>query len=244
MRNYLAQRRQGAILFCGLLTVLTVFGGCTAATGSGGGGSTAQNGTPTGGTPTATVNLNNLSKLLMLSHEKGPQDVTYVYTSTVKGPQGTADGSGHAIFTRSPQRFLLDITFPTATFPQSAPDLRLRQQEDHVPTRQRLKTSSTTTNIEPSSTCCTTLFFQGKEQVNGAEAYHIAGTLCQKDALPSRRSTPDQDLGSLRRQDHAACRRRRYSQTISPIPIPPSTRERRFPHRRAYAIGSMWAGSS
>src|SRR5215813_11559765 len=184
MRNHLAQRRSGVIMCCALLAVLTVLGGCTAATGSGGGGSTAQNGTATGGTPTATVDLNNLSKLLMLSHEKGPQDVTYVYTSTVKGPQGTADGSGHAIFTRSPQRFLLDITFPTA------PSLDRHQIYDYdskkITSTNNGSTSSTTTNIEPYYLLHNPVL-QGKEQVNGAEAYHIAGALCQKSlCLPTQ----------------------------------------------------------
>jgi hypothetical protein len=93
-----------------LLVGLISLAACGVSNGSGG---TTQNTTTGGATATATVDLSDLSKLLMLSHEKGPQDVTYVYTSTVKSPQGTADGSGKAVFTRAPQRFLLDITFPT-----------------------------------------------------------------------------------------------------------------------------------
>jgi hypothetical protein len=157
-----------------LAIVLVALAGCNAA--ATGGGGTTQSGTPSGGTPTATVDLSDLSKVLMLSHEKGPQDVTYVYTSTVRGPQGTADGSGKAVFTRSPQRFQLDIAFPTT------PSLDRHQIYDYeskkITSANNGSSSSTTTNIEPYYLLHSPVL-QGKEQVSGAEADHISGTLCQ-----------------------------------------------------------------
>jgi hypothetical protein len=168
-----------ALLCSSLLVGLISLAACGVSNGSGG---TTQNTTSGGGTATATVDLSDLSKLLMLSHEEGPQDVTYVYTSTVKSPQGTADGSGKALFTRSPQRFLLDITFPTM------PSLDRHQIYDYDSKKIRStnngSTSSTTTNIEPYYLLHSPVL-QGKEQVNGAEAYHISGTLCQNTLCPA-----------------------------------------------------------
>jgi hypothetical protein len=92
-------------LCLGLLVGYVTLAACSATTGGG----TTQS----GGTATATVDLSDLSKLLLLAHEKGAQDVTCVYTSTITSSQGTAQDSGKAIFTRSPQRFLLAIQFPT-----------------------------------------------------------------------------------------------------------------------------------
>jgi hypothetical protein len=167
------------LLFLSLLVGLFSLAACSGATSAGGG--TTQSGTPNGGTATATVDLSDLSKLLMLAHEKGPQDVTYVYTSTVKSSQGTADGSGKAIFTRSPQRFLLDITFPTQ------PALNRHQVYDYdskkITSAVNGSSTSTTTTIEPYYLLHTPVL-AGKEQVNGAEAYHISGTLCQNALCP------------------------------------------------------------
>jgi hypothetical protein len=119
----------------------------------------------------------------MLSHEKGPQDVTYVYTSTVTGPQGAANGSGKAIFTRTPHRFLLDITFPTA------PSLNRHQIYDYdskkITSTNNGSTSSTTTTFEPYYLLHNPVL-AGKERVNGADAYRISGTLChEKGCLPT-----------------------------------------------------------
>jgi len=187
------------ILSLSLLVGLISLAACGGVTS--GGGATTQSGTPSGGTATATVDLSDLSKLLMLSHEKGPQDVTYVYTSTVKGPQGTADGSGKAIFTRSPQRFLLDITFPTA------PTLNRHQVYDYdakkITSTNNGSSSSTTTNIEPYYLLHNPIL-QGKEQVNGAEAYHISGTLCQNTlCLPTQYWIRTADLYVVKIAQHA-----------------------------------------
>jgi hypothetical protein len=145
---------------------------CSATSASGGG--TTQGANPSGGTATATVDLSNLSQLLMLSHSNGPQDVTYVYTSTVTSSQGTAQGSGKAIFTRLPHRFLLDIQFPTA------PSLNRHQIYDYdskkITSTVNGKSTSTTTTIEPYYLLHTPVL-QGKEQVNGTDAYHISGML-------------------------------------------------------------------
>jgi hypothetical protein len=184
------------------LTVLVGLVSLVACSGaSSGAGGTTQSSTPSGGTATATVDLSDLSKLLALSHEKGPQDVTYVYASTVKGPQGTADGSGKAIFTRSPQRFLLDITFATA------PSLDRHQIYDYdskkITSTNNGSTSSTTTNIEPYYLLHNPVL-QSKEQVNGADAYHISGTLCQeKLCLPTRSWIRPSDLYVVKVTQHA-----------------------------------------
>jgi hypothetical protein len=171
----MASRPKLLCLCLSLLVGLVSFTACNSAA-TGGGGGTTQSGTPSGGIATATVDLSDLSKLLMLSHEKGPQDVTYVYTSTVTSSQGTAQGSGKATFTRTPQRFLLDITFPTAS------SLNRHQTYDYdskkITSTVNGQPASTTTNIEPYYLLHSPVL-QGKEQVNGAEAYHISGTLCQ-----------------------------------------------------------------
>jgi hypothetical protein len=148
------------VLLClSLLVGLVSLAACSATSS---GGATTQSGTPTGGIPTATVDLSDLSKLLMRSHEQGPQDVTYVYTSTVTSSQGTAQGSGKAIFTRSLQRFLLDITFPTA------PTLNRHQVYDYdsktITSTNNGSTSSTTTNIEPYYLLHTPLFFRARSR--------------------------------------------------------------------------------
>jgi hypothetical protein len=136
---------------------------------------------PTGGTATATLDLTDLSKLLMLSHEKGPQDVTYARNETVTGPQGTAECGGKAVFTHSPQRFLLDVQCP------SAKTLTRTQVYDYdakkITTTSNGSTISSTTNIEPYYLLHNPVL-QGKEQVNGADAYHISGTLCQEKLCP------------------------------------------------------------
>jgi hypothetical protein len=159
-------------IFLSMLIGLVALVACSAT--SGGAGGATQSSTPSGRTATATVDLSDLSKLLMLSHERGPQDVTYVYTSTVTSSQGTAQGSGKAIFTRSPQRFQLDIEFPTA------PSLNRHQVYDYASKKITSTVNgqpiSTTTSIEPYYLLHNPVL-QGKEQVNGADAYHISGTL-------------------------------------------------------------------
>lgn len=144
-------------------------------TNSGDVGGTPQGSKSSGGT--ATVDLSNLGQLLMLSHERGPQDVTYVYTSTVTSPQGTAQGSGKAIFTRSPHRFLLDIQFPTA------PSLNRHQIYDYdskkITSTVQGQTTSGTTSIEAYYLLHNPVYV-GKEQVNGKDAFHVSGTLFQE----------------------------------------------------------------
>lgn len=144
---------------------------------------TTQANTPQAGTPsavpptaTATVDPSNVSQLLALAHEKGPQDVTYTYSSTVKSPQGSATGTGKAIFTRTPQRFLLDIQFPTA------PILSRHQVYDYttkkLTTTSNGTTRSSTSNIEPYYMLHNGKYL-GKETVNGQTAYHYSGLLYQ-----------------------------------------------------------------
>jgi len=168
-------------------------------TNSGDVGGTPQGSKSSGGT--ATVDLSNLGQLLMLSHERGPQDVTYVYTSTVTSPQGTAQGSGKAIFTRSPHRFLLDIQFPTA------PSLNRHQIYDYdskkITSTVNGQPISTTTNIEPYYLLHTPVY-QGKEQVNGAEAYHVSGTLGQnKGGIATQLWIRVSDLYVIKTTQHA-----------------------------------------
>jgi hypothetical protein len=178
MWKHLAQGWRRAIIFCALLAALAALGGCNVATG--GSGETAQSGTATGpaSSPNVSVDPNNVSHLLALSHEKGPQDVTYVLTEMVTGPQGNAQGSGKAIFTRSPQRFLLDVQF------SSAQSLSRTQIYDYttkkITTTRSGTTISSTTNIEPYYLLHNPVY-QGKEQVNGVDAYHVSGTLCQDE---------------------------------------------------------------
>jgi hypothetical protein len=183
-----------------LLVGLVSLAACEAT--NGGAGGTTQGSTPSGGTATATVDLSDLSKLLMLSHERGPQDVTYVYMSTVKSSQGTAQGSGKAIFTRSPQRFQLDIEFP------SAPSLNRHQVYDYdskkITSTLNGKSISSTTTIEPYYLLHNPVL-QGKEQVNGKDAYHISGTLCQeKVCLPTEYWIRTSDLYIVKITQHAA----------------------------------------
>ncbi len=146
--------------------------------------------TPTGGsptavslTPTATVDPSNVSQLLALSHERGPQDVTYTYTETVTSTQGSATGSGTAVFTRTPDRFLLDIQF------SSYPSLSRHQIYDYttrkITTTRSGTTSSTTTNIEHYYELHNGIYL-GKETVNGEPAYHVKGILHQDNlAVPT-----------------------------------------------------------
>ncbi len=183
MRNHLARSRRGAIICCALLVVLAALGGCSAATGSGGSGGTTQNGTPTGSgaTPAVTVDPNDVGNLLALAHEKGPQDVTYVRAETITGPQGTAECSGKAIFTRSPQRFLLEVQCPTA--PSNSRTQIYDYNAKKITTTHGSTTTSSTTNIEPYYLLHNGVY-QGKEQVNGVDAYHVSGTLCQEKLCP------------------------------------------------------------
>ena len=144
MWKHLVQGWRSAIIFCALLATLAALGGCNVATGRG--GDTTQSRTATGpaSSPNVSVDPSNVRQLLALSHEKGPQDVTYVLTEMVTGSQGNAQGSGKAIFTRSPQRFLLDVQF------SSAPSLSRTQIYDYG-TKKITSTRSGTTGFTPSS---------------------------------------------------------------------------------------------
>ena len=188
------------VLCLSMLIGLVSLVACSATSASGGG--TTQGANPSEGTATATVDSSNLSQLLMLSHSNGPQDVTYVYTSTVTSSQGTAQGSGKAIFTRSPHRFLLDIQFPTA------PSLNRHQIYDYdskkITSTNNGQTTSTMTTIEPYYLLHNPTL-QGKEQVNGKDAYHISGTLCQeKVCLPTEYWIRTSDLYIVKITQHAA----------------------------------------
>lgn len=166
-------------LVCLLAGLFLLVSCASASTGQGSTqANTPQAGTPSAVPPTATASVDpsNVSQLLALSHEKGPQDVTYTYSSTVKSPQGSASGTGKAIFTRTPQRFLLDIQFPTA------PILSRHQVYDYttrkLTTTSNGTTSSSTSNIEPYYMLHNGKYL-GKETVNGQTAYHYSGILYQ-----------------------------------------------------------------
>jgi hypothetical protein len=140
----------------------------------------SQTTTPTAAliTPTPTVDPSNVSQLLARSHEHGPQDATYVLNETVQTPQGSANGSGKAIFTRSPDRFLLDVQ-------SSSPAIARRQIYDYT----TMKITSTRGGTTTSSTSHIEHYYElhngtylGKEAVNGETAYHVSGVLHQ-DAL-------------------------------------------------------------
>ncbi len=145
-----------------------------------GGGSGSQTGTPTAvsQTPTATVDPSNVSQLLARSHQNGPQDATYALTEMVQSSQGSASGSGTAIFTRSPDRFLLDVQ-------SSSPGIARHQVYDYttkkITSTRNGKTSSSTSNIEHYYELHNGTYL-GKETVNGETAYHVMGVLHQ-DAL-------------------------------------------------------------
>ncbi len=150
-----------------------------------GGGSGSQTPTPTkvSQTPTATVDPTNVSQLLARSHQNGPQDVTYTYTEMVTSSQGSATGSGTAVFTRSPDRFLLDIQF------SSFPSLSRHQIYDYttkkITSTRNGQTSSTTSNIEHYYELHNGSYL-GKETVNGEAAYHVMGILHQDNlAVPT-----------------------------------------------------------
>ncbi len=188
-------------LLAGLLLLVSCAG---ASTGQG----SAQAGTPQASTPspvpptaTATVDPSNVSQLLALSHEKGPQDVTYTYNSTVKSPQGTASGTGKAIFTRSPQRFLLDIQFSTAPF------LSRHQIYDYttkkLTTTSNGTTHSSTSNIEPYYKLHNGKYL-GKETVNGEPVYHYSGILYQDSmGVPTELWIRVSDLYVVKTTQHA-----------------------------------------
>lgn len=165
------------ILCLSLLMGLLSFTACSSATGGSGGA--AQNSTPSVAPATAgaTVDPSNVSQLLMLAHEREPQDVTYVLTAAFKSSQATAQGSGKAILTRSPRRYLVDIQYPTA------PSLNLHQIYDYdskkITSTVQGQTTSGTTSIE-SYYLLHNPVYVGKEQVNGADAYHVSGTLLQE----------------------------------------------------------------
>jgi len=137
--------------------------------------------TPTGAT-TVAVDPNNVTQLLAAAHERAPQDVTYARTEHVSGPRGVADGSGPAIFTRSPQRFQLNVVFP------SAPSMSRTQTYDYgsrrITTTNSSGTHSSTTNIEPYYQLHNGAY-RGAEQIYGANAYHVSGTLCQDQLCPT-----------------------------------------------------------
>jgi hypothetical protein len=160
-------------LLVGLLSITA----CGSATGGNGG--TAQNVAPNGTSAAAgaTVDPSNVSQLLMLAHAREPQDVTYVLTATDKTAQGAAQGSGKAILTRSPRRYLIDIQYP------AAPSLNLHQIYDYdskkITSTVQGQTTSGTTNIEAYYLLHNPVYM-GKEQVNGADAYHVSGTLFQE----------------------------------------------------------------
>ncbi len=154
-------------------------GGSQTPTPSGGAGG-PQTGTPSAApsTPTATVDPSNVSQLLARSHAGGPQDATYTLNETLHSSQGSADGSGHAVFTRSPDRFLLDVQ-------SSSPAIARRQIYDYT----TMKITSTRSGKTTSSTSHIEHYYElhngkylGKETVNGEAAYHVTGILHQ-DAL-------------------------------------------------------------
>ncbi len=189
-----------------LLTGLFLLVSCASASTTGQG--TTQANTPQGGTPsavpptaTATVDPSNVSQLLALAHEKGPQDVTYTYSSTVKSPQGSATGTGKAIFTRTPQRFLLDIQFPTA------PILSRHQVYDYttkkLTTTSNGTTRSSTSNIEPYYMLHNGKYL-GQETVNGQAAYHYSGILYQDQlGVPTELWVRVSDLYVVKVTQHA-----------------------------------------
>src|SRR5262245_10738153 len=79
-------------------------------------GATSAGGVTRRGTPTTpvTVDLSDLSQVLMLSHEMEPQDATYRYHSTEMGASlpDTVECSGKVILTHSPHRIRLDVLCP------------------------------------------------------------------------------------------------------------------------------------
>ncbi len=179
-------------LLAGLLFGLFLLTACASPLSQGG---TSQTPTPSGGgsqsgtpggvpqTPTATVDPSNVSQLLARSHENGPQDVTYMYSEIVQSSQGRADGSGTAVFTRSPDRFLLDIQF------DSYPSLSRHQIYDYttrkITSTRNGTTSSATSHIEHYYELHNGRYL-GKETVNGEAAYHVSGILHQDNlAVPT-----------------------------------------------------------
>jgi hypothetical protein len=97
---------------------------------------------------------------------------------TAQSTQGSATGSGMAVFTRSPDRFLLDV--------QSSSSALARHQIYDYTT---MKITSTRNGTTTSSTSHIEHYYElhngkylGKETVNGQMAYHVSGILHQ-DAL-------------------------------------------------------------
>jgi hypothetical protein len=163
--------KQLACLLFGLLFVAS----CASSVSQDGGGS--QTATPSGApaTPTATVDPSNVSQLLARSHERGPQDATYTLNETLQSSQGTAVGSGQALFTRTPDRFLLDVQ-------SNSPALARHQIYDYT----TMKITSTRNGTTSSSTSHIEHYYElhngtylGKETVNGETAYHVTGILHQ-----------------------------------------------------------------
>jgi hypothetical protein len=175
--------RKGLLAIILGIALLSSLAACSMSTSgpSGGSGDTSTSQGGSAATPTASVDPNKVSQLLALSHEKGPQDVTYARAETVHGPQGTAQCDGKAIFTRSPQRFLLDVQCPSAT------TLSRAQVYDYdakkIRTTSNGTTTSATTNIE-SYYLLHNGVYRGNEQVDGVDAYHVSGTLCQDKLCP------------------------------------------------------------
>lgn len=148
-------------------------------------GATSAGGvTRRGPSPTPViVDLSDLRSVLMLSHEKEPQDVTYLYHSTLTGASfpEAVECSGKAIFTRSPHRIELDALCPNAT-------TKSRIQVYDYDTLKLTSasnggTSSTQVMIEPYYLLHNPVY-QGTEQVIGTDAYHLTGTLCQYKYCP------------------------------------------------------------
>ncbi len=163
-------------LLVGLFFGLALLASCASSTSQGGSQTPPPTGVPV--TPTATVDPSNVSQVLASSHEHGPQDVTYTLNETIQS-SSTIEGSGMAVFTRSPQRFLLDVQYSTT--PSSSRHQVYDYTTKQLTTTRNGVTQTNTSNIEPYYELHDGQYL-GKETVNGEAAYHYSGILHQ-DAL-------------------------------------------------------------
>jgi hypothetical protein len=118
----------------------------------------------------------------------------------VQSPQGSAVGSGKAVFTRSPHRFLLDVQF------SSVPSLSRHQIYDYttkkITTTRNGATQSNTSNIEPYYELHNGKYL-GKETVNGETTYHVSGILHQDNlAVPTELWIRASDLYVVKTTQH------------------------------------------